>query len=46
LFDGNAKAFLMEDWGVLDIDSEKDFLLLEMIQKHMFESNKDSRNWI
>jgi CMP-N,N'-diacetyllegionaminic acid synthase len=38
LFDGKAKAFLMEDWGVLDIDNEKDFLLLELIQKHMFDN--------
>lgn len=38
VWDGKCGVYLMEDTGVLDIDSEEDFLLLEVIGRHLYET--------
>lgn len=37
LWDGKIFVTLMMDTGILDIDSEEDFLLMEVIARHLFE---------
>lgn len=41
IFDGPCGIIEMIDTGVLDIDSEKDFELMQVIAKYFFEINKD-----
>ena len=43
-FDGKTGIFQMEDYGILDIDSEKDFELMEVIFKHIIKKRKPE--WI
>lgn len=38
--DGKIGIFEMEDYGILDIDSERDFELMEVIFKHIAEKGK------
>lgn len=38
LWEGNMKAYLMYDTGILDIDSEEDFKLLEVIGDYLFKT--------
>lgn len=40
-FNSNCDAIVMSDTGVLDIDSEDDYELMQVIAKHLFESRKD-----
>jgi CMP-N,N'-diacetyllegionaminic acid synthase len=36
LWDGRCEVYEMEDTGVLDIDSEEDFVMMELIAKHLY----------
>lgn len=45
IFDGKAIAWKMKDTAVLDIDSEEDFELLELLAKYFFEKYA-SYGWI
>lgn len=38
LWEGNMKAYLMYDTGILDIDSEDDFKLIEVLGQYLFEN--------
>lgn len=38
LWDGKIGASLMKDTGVLDIDSEEDFVLMEVIARHLYDT--------
>jgi CMP-N,N'-diacetyllegionaminic acid synthase len=40
-FNSHCDAILMMDTGILDIDSEKDYELMQVIAKYLFESNKE-----
>lgn len=40
LFDGNALGFMMEDTGILDIDSERDYELMQLIAAYLYSKNK------
>ncbi len=44
IFDGKCEVIKMFDTAVLDIDNENDFLLMEVIAKHLFSINKDMRD--
>lgn len=37
-FNSNCDAVIMKDTGVLDIDSEEDYELMQVIAKHLFEN--------
>ncbi len=39
-FDGKLDFTLMKDTGILDIDSEEDFELMEVIAKHLYDTEK------
>ncbi|NCB96822.1 MAG: acylneuraminate cytidylyltransferase family protein [Bacteroidia bacterium] len=41
IFDGKCKIIRMKDTGVLDIDSEEDFELMEIIAKYLFSKSSD-----
>ena len=41
LWDGKIGVSKMLDTGVLDIDSEEDFLLMEVIAGHLFKNRSD-----
>lgn len=41
IFEGPCGIIEMMDTGILDIDSEKDFELMQVIAKYFFEINKD-----
>ncbi len=41
IFEGPCGIIEMIDTGILDIDSEKDFELMQVIAKHFFELNKE-----
>ena len=38
LWDGKIGASIMKDTGVLDIDSEEDFVLMEVIARHLYDT--------
>lgn len=38
LWDGKCGIYTMYDTGILDIDSEEDYLLMEVIAKHLYET--------
>lgn len=38
LWDGKCEIFEMMDTGILDIDSEEDFLLMEVIAQHLYRT--------
>lgn len=40
IFNGNCDAIVMMDTGILDIDSEEDYEMMQVIAKYLFE-NKD-----
>lgn len=39
-FNSNCDAVVMQDTGILDIDSEEDFELMQVIAKYLFDHNK------
>lgn len=39
-FNSNCDAVVMQDTGVLDIDSEEDYELMQVIAKYLFENNE------
>lgn len=39
LWDGKCGMFQMFDTGILDIDSEEDYLLMEAVAKHLYATN-------
>lgn len=41
LWDGKIRVSLMLDTGVLDIDSEEDFLLMEVIARHLYATRPE-----
>lgn len=41
LFDGYAEAIYMYDTGILDLDHENDFELMEVIARYLFETNQE-----
>lgn len=41
VFDGNADISLMADTAILDIDSENDFELMQIIGKYLYSKNQD-----
>ena len=41
LWDGRCAASVMFDTGILDIDSEEDYLLMEVIADHLYKTNAD-----
>ncbi len=41
LWDGRCDVFEMEDTGILDIDSEEDFRLMEVIARHLYGKRDD-----
>lgn len=41
LWDGKIQVSLMLDTGVLDIDSEEDFLLMEVIARHLYATRPE-----
>lgn len=41
LWDGKCEVYEMMDTGILDIDSEEDFQLMEIIGRHLFNNNPD-----
>ncbi|MGS2777510.1 acylneuraminate cytidylyltransferase family protein [Robertmurraya sp. GLU-23] len=41
IFEGKCEVITMTDTAVLDIDHEKDLEYMQVIGKHLFESNKD-----
>jgi CMP-N,N'-diacetyllegionaminic acid synthase len=45
IFEGSCKIIRMKDTGVLDIDSEEDFKLMQVIARYFFE-NEDEYNEI
>lgn len=40
-FNDRADAFLMEDTGILDIDSEEDYYLMQAIAAHLYETHPE-----
>lgn len=40
-FNSNCDAVVMKDTGILDIDSEEDYELMQVIAKYLFESEED-----
>ena len=44
IFDGRAVAWVMKDTAVLDIDSEEDFELLQILAGYFFDNYADYRN--
>lgn len=38
-FNSNCDAIVMDDTGILDIDSEEDYELMQVIAKYLFENN-------
>ena len=40
LWDGKCGIYEMVDTGILDIDSEEDYLLMEVIGKHLYDNDK------
>lgn len=43
IFDADNDIVIMDDTAVLDIDSERDFLLMEIIAKYLYNSDKEYR---
>ncbi len=41
LWDGKINVSVMMDTGILDIDSEEDFVMMEIIAKHLYETMPD-----
>lgn len=41
LWDAVCSVYIMEDTAVLDIDNERDFRLIQVVAKYLFESNKE-----
>lgn len=41
LWDGKIGLSLMKDTGILDIDSEEDFQLMEVITDYLYKHDKD-----
>jgi CMP-N,N'-diacetyllegionaminic acid synthase len=39
-FNNNCDAIVMFDSGILDIDSEEDYELMQVIAKYLFENNE------
>lgn len=44
-FEGVSDIIIMQDTAVLDIDSEEDFILMEIIGNYFFENNFKSNNF-
>ncbi len=40
-FNSNCDAVVMKDTGILDIDSEEDYELMQVIAKYLFENDKE-----
>lgn len=40
-FNDQADVIMMKDTGVLDIDSEEDYVLMQVIAKHFYSTSKD-----
>ena len=40
-FNGHCDAIVMADTGILDIDSEEDYELMQVIARYLFENNKE-----
>ncbi len=43
IWDATCGMSIMQDTGVLDIDSKDDFLLMQTIAKHLYETDKEFR---
>ncbi len=41
LWDGKCEVYEMEDTAVLDIDSEEDFVLMEVVARHLYATRPD-----
>lgn len=41
LWDGKCEIYQMEDTGILDIDSEEDFALMEIIARHLYANRPE-----
>ena len=40
-FNSNCYAVIMKDTGILDIDSEEDYELMQVVAKYLFEKYKE-----
>lgn len=43
-FNSNCDAVVMQDTGILDIDSEEDYELMQVVAKYLFDNIEDYRN--
>lgn len=44
LFEAKCVAYIMDDTGILDIDSEHDFQLMQVIASYLYENHVEYRN--